>query len=846
MDWEELSPLTNEQLQCVSELQERIVKLAPIVRGIDKTQIKMLEPSELSSLPSNHKLRARYNQIYVNKHDEDDDDDECKYMEKPGKLNYIEYFGNQMRQQRKTRLQLTSNQQQCWNYLTRHANYLRNVLDSIQNLQNVMKKVNSIYSENEAQCQHIHNKCMHLIQEQKELEEEAKRLKSMLQYFCDYNQIRARIHSPKLTDVLSADFHHIVIRINECIAFLTNHLKEYAESEEYLSNYKILRNQCIHLMKNYVQQRLQRADKNSKKNENDNETNILEFRAAASTLRPLMKLIEDEAATCEEYAALLNEIQKLILNERHNTLKEFVDATIAQYAKTRDTPNLIRASSSYVMMICLREYQLFNEFFDLDLTLKKSLLSTVVHRRRRRRSRSSSSSSAISHSLSMSPTRPPPQTEEEEDENIVSGAKRISGLIRDLCHLLYSYLRPFIIQTSSMQTLCDVIHILQGEIQEHMQLQRSNITTTTSTTTDDDDDDDQRASNIPEFDATIVRIIEDAQERLVFRTQIHLRDQIQHYEVKQKDLNYYELLQGIYGGGEGADDEEKVRYSDWCPILEGTLSVLSKIYPVLNHSVFEFLAYEAVSCCVTSLVDLARKLALQSSSVHGHLFLIKHLLILREQITPFDVDFSITETTLDFGHMTQYLSDLVGSTSKYSLVEVFQHAIPTVNKQQLNSKKSMESVLKKGCEAFIETQTNLLIGPLIQVIAKYKQQSAINKLRKQHEDKMIHPLSPPPPPAHTPPPTDKATLLTELNAILISCQQGLINRINQLMQMMKLYLQNQLTQRILLKPIISNVQSAFIQLRKIVSETALQNEVKLDICDEICDQLQAIVTKTNR
>ncbi len=161
--------------------------------------------------------------------------------------------------------------------MTENANYMRNILNSIESLQNVMRQLNEIYTSNQNECAAIHNKCMHLIEEQKQLELESNKLKEMVKYFADYNQIRVRISShPNLIDILSNEFNNIVIRINECIIFLRNN-KQYVESEQYLKNYEILRGQCIKLIKHYILQRLEKAETDSEINTN---INILEYRAA--------------------------------------------------------------------------------------------------------------------------------------------------------------------------------------------------------------------------------------------------------------------------------------------------------------------------------------------------------------------------------------------------------------------------------------------------------------------------------------------------------------------------------------------------------------------------------------
>ena len=142
-------------------------------------------------------------------------------------------------------------------------------------------------------------------------------------------------------------------------------------------------------------------------------------------------------------------------------------------------------------------------------------------------------------------------------------------------------------------------------------------------------------------------------------------------------------LAGRLSGGEPDD-----LYASWYPPLRSTLVVLSKIYRAVDMGVFEDLAGEAVGLCTDALKAAALQVccccrccrcflcpshpcfmrpegpstpqpppplptrarlpllfsaqvtARRGETSDGDLFLVKHLLILREQLTPFDINFS--------------------------------------------------------------------------------------------------------------------------------------------------------------------------------------------------------------
>ena len=193
---------------------------------------------------------------------------------------------------------------------------------------------------------------------------------------------------------------------------------------------------------------------------------------------------------------------------------------------------------------------------------------------------------------------------------------RLQGLLENISSQLYDYFRPMIIKQLHLESLADMCSVIKNDIIED-QVKR-------------------KGSCLEAFGLLALQMLEDAQERLSFRTQAFIQSDIVSFAPVAGDLAYPEKL------SQNLSNE----YGMWYPTVKRTLICLSKLYRCTNKQVFESLAQESLSACIESLKSASKSIEESKSSLDAQLFLIKHLLILREQIAPFNVNFSVSEVCM--------------------------------------------------------------------------------------------------------------------------------------------------------------------------------------------------------
>eukprot|EP00899_Mesostigma_viride_P023426 jgi/Mesvir1/4268/Mv22228-RA.2 len=389
----------------------------------------------------------------------------------------------------------------------------------------------------------------------------------------------------------------------------------------------------------------------------------------------------------------------------------------------------------------------------------------------------------------------------------------LAPLMDPLCIILYDILRPMLITETDMDVLCELVDILKLEVLEE-QLGR-------------------RGEAAAGLTPTVVRTLADVQERLTFVSQTFLNEEVRLYQPTPDDLDYPNKLIRIAE----ADDSVSSRgmYASWYRPVEQTLSCLSKLYRCVDAHIFMGIAQEAVATCADAIQNASRLVARKSGGIDGQLFLIKHLLILREQIAPFDVDFAVTYKDLDFSHMRDHMArifrgelSLFALNSHNALLALLAQGGPRVMENMVDSKKELEKHLKLTCEAYIMSVTKLVVEPMLSFITKVTavrvaSSSATGKPRSLREQAFASPAK-----------------LTEM---VDKVRDALKGALPEVLSKMKLYLHSPSTRSILFKPIKTNILEARQQIASLLAEEYGPEDreaVQLMTADEIIAQLDKL------
>uniref|UniRef100_A0A7S2RU93 Conserved oligomeric Golgi complex subunit 3 n=1 Tax=Mucochytrium quahogii TaxID=96639 RepID=A0A7S2RU93_9STRA len=563
----------------------------------------------------------------------------------------------------------------------------------------------------------LHETCKKLLEEQQRFEKIVKDIEVPMEYLREVDRIGPLLGIPMETRLKSVtgppekgtvrplnpdspQFFGILKRIDECINYWeeNTHFKDY---EEYESKLHTLQLRGLTLIRNMVVDSIRATTTSARigiesKYEQllrggnavdkeritafDAERNSLmyiRFRAQAKHLRMYIEELESRLPN-RVSGDLLFSCQQSYCGCRLELLRLVAFRSKELSPSGSDLTACLRVATPYLLNQCKIEYRLFHEFFTLD-SVEQLRFDHSEEPNSRLLARRVSVGSVGSDSVAGFTETP------ERDAYM--------EMMTELCTKLYDLVRPLVVKMNDMRVLCDTVGVIEGEILEGQV---------------------ERLGEAGEpVRGVLIQILQDVQERLIYSASQYIQLHITNFSPQAGDLRYPEKLI------ESSKGESRPGMTTGCfKTLENTLMCLIQIYRCLEPQTFEELAQEAVMACSHSLTEASREIG-KRSRVDGDLFLIKHLLVLREQISPFNTQLTVKQVELDFTPTAAAFSDFMSHTGNIfsrqnnALVDLVSRGVPSILENQIDCKRDLESQLKLACESFIVRTYEQALAQLI-------------------------------------------------------------------------------------------------------------------------------------
>ncbi|OJD15070.1 hypothetical protein AJ78_04641 [Emergomyces pasteurianus Ep9510] len=536
--------------------------------------------------------------------------------------------------------------QACLDELQTSKSHLDSLLTDTTSTLDLLSSLSESFKFVEAQTSAFRQQCDGLLSAQMRSSKLAEDIHENLKFYDFLDPVSRRLNAPGAgNSVRTKDFSDMLKRLDECLDYMQAH-PEQKESETYRSRYRLLLTRALTLIRGHFVYTLREISSGVAKRIADRQLNdttmsallYAKFRVGATDLKEMgleiqkraVPPVDPEQGAEAEYQSLLNELQssfsatrgKLVIPVLRKKLNDIAQAP----STSKDLVAFARASISYIRGICLDEFELWGQWFH--------------------------------------------------------GQQGLYDFLEAVCEPLYDHLRPKIIRETKLIKLCQLCSLLQ-----------------TRYLFDPEDDGEFADPTQLDFSVLIQPALEDAQTRLVFRAQAILRDEIEKYKPRPEDLDYParnrnvlvpesennkprsasnrrassaepttpvpktpvvvdEYIDSPQEKDSRWDFDSRSVFEGWYPTLRKAVWLLSRIYRLVNSSVFDDLAHQIVHQTTLSLHAASNQISSKASRADAQLFLIKHLLLLKQQIVAFDIEFVSPDVSFDFSGVTNTFWEL--------------------------------------------------------------------------------------------------------------------------------------------------------------------------------------------
>jgi len=559
------------------------------------------------------------------------------------------------------------------------------------------------------------------------------------------------------------------------------------------------------------------------------------FHGISSRSNSLILLVKRRLDRNETYGDLLSLCRNTYCSNRETLLKSSVRMHMDKLRDRHGLVGMTRLASVFLIRLCTVETTLYLDFFGEKDKMKNKVVDKndcsednekedkadengYVENLKENGGVAKEPADIVRKSLS-SASNPNPQTtaatlaSQVMSEDGIYYDAEFQALLGTLCSALHRTIRRGLVAVHDLDTLCQVVSVLR----EEKGLANSSPTTMAAA-------------------KAISAVIVDVQERLIFCANAALQKEVVRFRPTPNDLDYPVKLtqptgkaetaikksdatteegedKGVTEGAPAVDDDAvqaQLRvYESWFPPMRSVLRVLSKIFRVVEPRVFEDIALQSVSSCTRSLKDGSAHVLKKSGRQHADLFLVKHLLILREQLSPFDIQLRSVERQLDFSEAGKAVSRFLANRNRHLFAMSAENALVTllregisVRDSSVDSKRDLDDALRSACNDFIEHTSTAVAGPLLLFVEQCKSASQSTDIGLSAQPFMR---------------SDAVLFVVE------GTKEKLGMQLLDITNNMGLYLENPATQSILLKPVVRKITRALDEAKRFVSDVVDDN-----------------------